>query len=388
MGIFSISAFKVAAFAFGRGPLALKDCPWLGELKKFGAVLSFPVVPKAAFKISKGSSVDSLSSAAPTTPATFLYSYCCKSAGAAAAATLAIWPALPVLANHWFYALCLSLSLGAIWDFWCLVVALWFGVEVAPSFDKPWLSTSFADYWSRRWNLTTTYMLRVLIYEPVMEGRLVPADVDSSGAENSNGRQTTELNQARTPTAAAAPAGSEDDTTATDPASLKLSTSAISNSICVNATAGPVVTSGGGTDTGRPAAEAHNNTADSKTATGSNGASGLTVSRKQLLVRRLAALQATFAFSGAWHALIFYYATGLITPHWFVFFSVQAPIMAIEAILIKWAKSRQLMLPRPVSIFLTNFLLIVVANPLFFGPCDWSGMCTAMLDNVKGSTTA
>jgi hypothetical protein len=43
----------------------------------------------------------------------------------------------------------------------CLqMVVLWFGVEVAPSFDKPWLSTSFADYWSRRWNLTTTYMLR------------------------------------------------------------------------------------------------------------------------------------------------------------------------------------------------------------------------------------
>lgn len=38
---------QVAAFAFGRGPLALKQCPWLGELKKFGAVLSFPVVPKA-----------------------------------------------------------------------------------------------------------------------------------------------------------------------------------------------------------------------------------------------------------------------------------------------------------------------------------------------------
>lgn len=32
--------------------------------------------------------------------------------------------------------------------------------QVAPSFDKPWLSTSFADYWSRRWNLTTAYLLR------------------------------------------------------------------------------------------------------------------------------------------------------------------------------------------------------------------------------------
>lgn len=114
----------------------------------------------AVFKVSRGSSADALSTSAPTTPSTFLYSYSWKAAGATAAATLAVWHVLPQLLRHWFYALCLSLSLGAIWDFWCLVVVLWFGVEVAPSFDKPWLSTSFADYWSRRWNLTTTYMLR------------------------------------------------------------------------------------------------------------------------------------------------------------------------------------------------------------------------------------
>jgi hypothetical protein len=67
-----------------------------------------------------------------------------------------------------------------------------------------------------------------------------------------------------------------------------------------------------------------------------------------------------------------------------LFALLQAPIMAVEAILVKWAKQRKLMVRRPLAIFLTNFLLIVVANPLFFGPCDWSGMCTAMFDNVKG----
>lgn len=40
-------------------------------------------------------------------------------------------------------------------------------------------------------------------------------------------------------------------------------------------------------------------------------------------LRRLLALQATFAFSGAWHVLIFYYATGLVSWHWFAFFSLQ-----------------------------------------------------------------
>jgi hypothetical protein len=38
---------QVAAFAMGRGPLALPNCPWLQELHRFGVVLSFPVIPTA-----------------------------------------------------------------------------------------------------------------------------------------------------------------------------------------------------------------------------------------------------------------------------------------------------------------------------------------------------
>jgi hypothetical protein len=88
-------------------------------------VCDHPVLPPccaaAVFKVSKGATADALSSSAPTTPSTFLYTYCCKAGGATVAAALAVWPVLPALLNHWFYALCLSLSLGAIWDFWCLV---------------------------------------------------------------------------------------------------------------------------------------------------------------------------------------------------------------------------------------------------------------------------
>jgi hypothetical protein len=88
----------------------------------------------AVFKVSKGATADALSSSAPTTPSTFLYTYCCKAGGATVAAALAVWPVLPQLLNHWFYALCLSLSLGAIWDFWCLVRhagLIWGGLAVA-----------------------------------------------------------------------------------------------------------------------------------------------------------------------------------------------------------------------------------------------------------------
>lgn len=46
-------------------------------------------------------------------------------------------PHMPILLVHWFYALSLSLFLGALWDLWCCAATL-LGVPVAPSFDQPW----------------------------------------------------------------------------------------------------------------------------------------------------------------------------------------------------------------------------------------------------------
>jgi hypothetical protein len=105
----------------------------------------------------------------------------------------------------------------------------------------------------------------------------------------------------------------------------------------------------------------------------------------QAVVRRVAATHATFFVSGLWHLLIFYYATGMVTYHWLAFFTLQGPIMVVEAVLKQYAKAVGFKLPYAVSVFLTNFLLILVARPLFFGPCDWSGLCSSMMDNVKSS---
>lgn len=94
---------------------------------------SLPCVPAAppAFKLGANASPDDVSSAAPATWPTFLKLYGAKSAGAAVAASLAVWPVLPELLRHWFYALCLSLTLGALWDFWSLVAVLFAGIPVS-----------------------------------------------------------------------------------------------------------------------------------------------------------------------------------------------------------------------------------------------------------------
>jgi hypothetical protein len=91
---------------------------------------STPPLQPTAFKLGAGALVTNLGSQPPATWPTFLKLYGQKAAGAAAAASLAIWPVLPELVRHWFYALCLSMTLGALWDFWCCMAVAFAGIPV------------------------------------------------------------------------------------------------------------------------------------------------------------------------------------------------------------------------------------------------------------------
>ncbi|KAH7544456.1 hypothetical protein JRO89_XS15G0169500 [Xanthoceras sorbifolium] len=42
-----------------------------------------------------------------------------------------------------------------------------FGFELEPQFNEPYLATSLQDFWSRRWNLMVTGVLRPTVYSPV-----------------------------------------------------------------------------------------------------------------------------------------------------------------------------------------------------------------------------
>lgn len=41
------------------------------------------------------------------------------------------------------------------------------GFELEPHFNEPYFSTSFQDFWGRRWNLVVSNTLRPLVYHPV-----------------------------------------------------------------------------------------------------------------------------------------------------------------------------------------------------------------------------
>ena len=45
--------------------------------------------------------------------------------------------------------------------------------EIMVHCDRPWLATSFGEFWSRRWNVNTGHTLRYLIYDPICEGSMV-----------------------------------------------------------------------------------------------------------------------------------------------------------------------------------------------------------------------
>jgi hypothetical protein len=147
-------------------------CSRLGQLRTASETQPVPVyaplhfhppccAPPAAFKLSshrqqtwrsaKGGCAADAGGAPPATPAAvFLLSYVLKTAASFALIAACYLPRLPLLARYWLHALLLSISMGGIWDAYCAAAVGLCRLEVAASFDAPWLSSSFSDYWSRQ----------------------------------------------------------------------------------------------------------------------------------------------------------------------------------------------------------------------------------------------
>lgn len=62
--------------------------------------------------------------------------------------------------------------LGIIMDGPASLLTSLVGLSIVPTFDQPWLSSSLADFWGRRWNVTTSSVLRTVVYDVVVEGTL------------------------------------------------------------------------------------------------------------------------------------------------------------------------------------------------------------------------
>jgi hypothetical protein len=78
----------------------------------------------------------------------------------AGSATLLVAVPLPTVAKHLTYASGLYGFVSFLLDGPAAVVSAALGMPLIPSFDEPWLSTSVADFWARRWNIPTASLLR------------------------------------------------------------------------------------------------------------------------------------------------------------------------------------------------------------------------------------
>lgn len=79
---------------------------------------------------------------------------------------------LPGLARSFAYGLALYGLLSAIMDGPASLVIGLTGLRVSPHFDRPWMATTVAAFWSKRWDLAAGNTLRQLIFDSVCEGRL------------------------------------------------------------------------------------------------------------------------------------------------------------------------------------------------------------------------
>ena len=51
------------------------------------------------------------------------------------------------------------------------VIAWLAQLPISPHFDSPYMSRTISEFWSKRWNLTVGNLLRLLVYDPVHEGK-------------------------------------------------------------------------------------------------------------------------------------------------------------------------------------------------------------------------
>nr|XP_043638812.1 probable long-chain-alcohol O-fatty-acyltransferase 5 [Erigeron canadensis] len=60
----------------------------------------------------------------------------------------------------------LTMELGLAVTAFFLMIFIGFDLEIEPQFNEPLLATSLQDFWGRRWNLVSSKILRVSVYNP------------------------------------------------------------------------------------------------------------------------------------------------------------------------------------------------------------------------------
>lgn len=149
-----LGSFKLLLFAFGKGPLCSPATS--SSLLRFLAVGSLPI------------EIPDQSAANHSNPKPVLsFSYGAK-LGFLILTIVAI-----NFKNHFhpnasllFYCLLIYFFLEFLIGSSAALAKAVLGVELLPYFNEPYLSDSLQDFWGRRWNLMTSRILRLTVYDP------------------------------------------------------------------------------------------------------------------------------------------------------------------------------------------------------------------------------
>lgn len=184
-----LANFKLLLFAFGKGPLSSDPSVSLG---RFVAVACFPIKihqnnpSKTVIEKSKnyqngaeshstqqlhlnGENRESSTLKMPIQGQKSLLNYAIK--GVLLAMLVRVYDysdymhpkvLLILYAIHIYFLLELVLAMVAA------LTRTLLGLELEPQFNEPYLSTSLQDFWSRRWNLMVTGILKPTVYEPAL----------------------------------------------------------------------------------------------------------------------------------------------------------------------------------------------------------------------------
>eukprot|EP00884_Botryococcus_braunii_P022804 jgi/Botrbrau1/9207/Bobra.0028s0004.2 len=160
-----LSLFKVLQLCANRGPL-----PKFRSFLPFITIFFLPVLPDDG----KSGKLVKDTQPAPTDSARLLRQHVVFFVGdlvvlvACYKILVNDWT-LPYLVKEFIIALALYAFLSALMDAVSIPAAA-MGVRLAPHFTQPWMSSSFAELWSKRWDITAGITLRNLVCDPILEG--------------------------------------------------------------------------------------------------------------------------------------------------------------------------------------------------------------------------
>ena len=80
---------------------------------------------------------------------------------------------VPAIVAQYMHAFGLYALMGLLLDSTGAAAKPLFGMTLARHFDQPYISKSIREFWGKRWNLVAGSALRSLVYDPIVEGRLL-----------------------------------------------------------------------------------------------------------------------------------------------------------------------------------------------------------------------